>query len=284
MSDFIELYRIEIIHDYYRDACCRDINLVPTLECSRHMYNFELFLKREYKNRWLICTHKTDFGIERINSVIAIGDIKFDFYLEYTNPEFFLYTNWPGYKPHVQYLFSTTGVDTVKEQRLIQFGVTDTDKTIMCKIDNEQYKVNNSSIAMLRLNLAEDIFQLDDAKENSAVDVKVMFGSNKSHWEYVLIPRAFNNKQRVYLEEESGKLKFDDPDGHDMPDGQKSYVTMVKETINLREEYDYRINLFEEKNKAKRILLASVDYPAVTDFSDSNTSDNIRVVTKYIYF
>jgi hypothetical protein len=284
MSDFIELYRIEVMHDYYRDACCGDIIVVPTKECLRYIHNLELFIRQDYKNRWLICARNSDIDIERIKTVIAGNDTKLEFYLEYNNPEFFLYTDWPNYKPHLQYLFSTDDVDTIKDDRTIKFGVTESSDVVVCRVDNEQYKVNNGSIAILSLNLSADIFDTEKIAENNVVNVKILFNCNRSHWEYILIPRTFNDKQRVFLEEESGKLKFDTPDEHDMPDGQKSYVTMVKDIVDLKENYNYRINLLEEKNGSKRVLQSAIDYPSVTDFSDSNVDDNIRVVTKYIYF
>lgn len=90
---FVRLCEAIFSHNYYKDEEIKEIVVQPTVECSRVLYNQNIFFRKTKKGFILLC--RADAGNTTEPFIPLDKKIKLTFYLCFDNPHFLNFTDLP---------------------------------------------------------------------------------------------------------------------------------------------------------------------------------------------
>lgn len=104
--------------------------------------------------------------------------------------------------------------------------------------------------------------------EGAEEDVLLEYGVKQFRWEYILVARNGGNGRRLQLEEQSGRLRFEEAE-ETLVMGMPALRLVSVETVEAREVYGYQLRLVEWMPLGKRLLCKDVAHPRPGVFADA---------------
>lgn len=113
----------------------------------------------------------------------------------------------------------------------------------------------------------------------------ISFSSPETYWKYIFIPNVENARVK--------KIKFIDQSSHPLPFNQVNEIAIGEKTghvfistepIQLKESYEYRFELFEEKQHGEKLLRREIAFPEIHAYDPETRRDKIKTLSQYIYY
>lgn len=261
MDDFRPLWRIQICHEYCERETDGVIDVRIGSESSGLMRNRLLFFKRESSTRWALLGNVDGHGVDGERDVLW-----FEFVLR--DADFLYYTEWENYNPDVAYELDLSGCE----------GRTEVVRNVQTIA-----KKKPGILFTGKLKLSEEMYQR--ARKGEICNICLDFKTKEMYWEYLLIPRKTERLQSsLLLEEQKGELLFSEPETFyaDFVN-QPVWRCVSRSTIKMKEDYHYRLDLWEifrKEPEVKRKIVKGLECPVPGQFHDLKGN----YLRKIVYF
>ncbi|MFA8434715.1 MAG: hypothetical protein ACEPOZ_09385 [Marinifilaceae bacterium] len=287
MSSYVQIYRVVVLHDFFEGNRCRGVNLVPVPECMNQMGNLGLLFRQNNYNEWGLYAKDDELQRDKLQLWMEEETSALEFQVEVSQNDFFLYTDWPGYSPKECYVFEIGD----KEKELLDsegelhYGVVPEEKIIVCRRDKTLQKQSNRVLGFLKLGFSDKMVEnWGQTEVSQCKEITIGFHALKVVWEFILIPRDSSVDQNLLLKDATGKMELETLEKFELTQGLMAYRGVSSSLIQLKECYDYRVQLWELKQTGKRLISSEIPLPRVGEFSIKATKENPQIVSKYFYF
>lgn len=111
--------------------------------------------------------------------------------------------------------------------------------------------------------------------------ITITIPNREAFWELILISRYNPEAYPVELRENTGKIKFSSPEVIPFPGEKKAFRCTSEIPIPMKEIYDYKISLWEKREKGERLLSSHIPHPRPDSVSVTSPQN---MITSYFYF
>lgn len=116
---------------------------------------------------------------------------------------------------------------------------------------------------------------------NETKNIHLTIPSGNAFWEFILIPKYSTGNYPVELKESTANLNFSEPEEIPVPGEAKAFRSITTSPIPMRNTYNYKISLWEIREKGKLVLINRIPYPQPDSRSVTNPKETI---TGYFYY
>ena len=232
------LFELSIIHDYYNNKVCPDLNIEPTPECRQILASHRLLVKKKVN------------GIQVIVPVVETGkpwleltdDLVFTFLLKIKNPNFLDFTHINAKftrAPNERYIY------WFSNQRITRIGVSNLESTLYDPNTAEpklppQDRNNLGVITIYNNSSLPKEFLPKSSTQTS--EYHIPWQSKRQHWYYYLITEPETNGDVLLIE--------------DAADARAEKIKFTKTEIN-QSDRDQLYHVFTEQFSGKQLYLFS---------------------------
>lgn len=247
MESYRRLYQITVKHEYFGEKPCPSLKLCLSRESEALMYRRGMLFRETGIGCWtLFFNEKPDTDKDVLHLELSVAD-----------PNFALYTDWPGFKPSERYELQLPASE----------GLIDATSAIL---HTDKKRCIGSGFCGIALRLNEKL--VEAAKLGKAEEAVLQFHGLKKHWEYLFIPQGdeeIDGKQ-LLLEDATGNIRFS-PFTPCEAYGRNAWRTVSENPIPMRDTYGCRLRLAAMLNnrKQKRILLSQIETPQPGKYMDN---------------
>lgn len=247
MESYRKLYQITVKHEYFGEKPCPSLKLCLSHEGEALAYRRGLLFRQTGVGSWmLLFSEEPNTGNDVLYLELSVAD-----------PQFTLYTDWPGFKPSDRYELQLTTSE----------GLIDATSAIR---HTDKIRRIGSGFCGIALQLREQLIKATQSgKPKEAV---LQFHAPKKQWEYLFIPQGdeeIDGKQLV-LEDAMGNIRFSPFTPYEAY-GRKVWRTVSESPVPMRDTYGCKLRLAAMLNngRQKRILLSQIETPQPGMFMDN---------------
>lgn len=257
MESYRKLYQISVKHEYFGEKPCPSLRLSLSRESEALMHRRAMLFCEMGIGSWMLLFNEEP---DTRNDVLHLE-------LSVVDPQFALYTDWPGFKPSDRY----------ELQLPTSEGLIDATSAI---VHTDRKRSIGSGFCSVALRLNEKLVKAaQSGKPNEAV---LQFHAPKKQWEYLFVPQGdeeIDGKQ-LLLEDATGHIKFGPFTPYEAY-GREAWRTVSENPIPMRDTYGCKLRLAAMLNngKQKRILLSQIEPPQPGRYMDCRES--LRQVCYY---
>lgn len=240
-SAFKTWITIRVSHTYFQDKKC-GLDIIPDEQTRLLLQKAGLILKKQDNCTWLLIKHDGEQEDKRLNMFFEDEEnAQLIFLLKNQTPDFYYFTKKEIVSPD------------------------------SCKCE---YVGMNGVFFQLSI-------PVDKSVTARAPDLYLQMESNLRYWEFILIAKYSPENIKIRLNENKGKIEFEQQEKVDFPgENKKVFRFLSVRPVELKEKYDYKINLWEERDRGERLLVDSLPFPRVNSISIFDKTDTI---TSYCY-